>query len=237
VPTLAARVGRHRGAAGCARRPDGRGGMTRAPLAGPARWLSVMAGTLLLSADPAGAVMVKGTVVFRGGAFPAEVAATDGVVVLHGPPAKAAAGRATIDQRGRRFIPRVLAVAPGTTVEFPNNDTVHHNVRSASAAERFDLGLYAPGETRSTVFARPGVVEIRCSAHPEMEAYVMVSDSPHFAQVTAGGIYRIEDVPPGRYEVEAWHPDLESVRRPLTVPPDVSVLTVDLDFRERRRGP
>jgi plastocyanin len=202
---------------------------------GSACLLSVMAGVLLLCAEPVEAVVVKGAVGFRGGAFPKEIADADAVVILHGPPAQTVAGRATIDQRGRRFVPRVLAVAPGTTVEFPNNDTVHHNVRSASAARRFDLGLYGPGETRSTVFETAGVVEIRCSAHPEMEAYVVVSDSPHFAQVTAGRAYEIGNVPPGRYEVEAWHPDLESVRRPLTVPPDVSVLTVDLDFRERRR--
>jgi plastocyanin len=186
--------------------------------------------------QPAGATVVKGAVTFRGSPFPGNISVADAVVIIHGPRAQTTNGRAVIDQRERRFIPRVLAVAPGTTVEFPNHDTVHHNARSRSGAQQFDLGLYAPGETRSAVFEAAGIVEIRCSAHPEMEAWVVVSDSSHFAQVTAGGFYQIRDVPPGGYEVEVWHPDVAAVRRSLTVPPDVPVLTVDLDLRERR-GP
>ncbi len=200
------------------------------------RLAALTVAAILAAAQPADATVVKGAVTFRGSPFPGNVPVADGVVILHGLRVQPSTGRAVIDQRERRFIPRVLAVAPGATVEFSNHDTIHHNVRSRSGAHRFDLGLYAPGESRSTVFEEAGIVEIRCSAHPEMEAWVVVSDSPHFAQVTAGGVYQIEDVPPGRYEVEVWHPDVEPVRRALTLPPDVSVLTVDLDLRERR-GP
>ena len=146
-----------------------------------------------------------------------------------------ARGHYVIDQRDLRFTPRVLIVAPGTTVEFPNHDNVHHNVRSRSAAQRFDLGLYGPGETRSTVFEHPGVVEIGCSAHAGMEGWVVVSDSPYFGAVTAQGSFEIDAVPAGQYDVEVWHPDFEPVRRPLTVPPDVPVLSVSFDLREERK--
>jgi len=135
--------------------------------------LTLCIGTLVGCTANAG--VVKGTVTFRGGAFGSDASAADAVVVLHGPKGAPVAGRATIDQRQHRFVPRVLAVTSGTTVEFPNHDDVHHNVYSRSPADRFDLGLYPPGETRSTVLEKPGMVEIRCSAHSDMKAYVVVS--------------------------------------------------------------
>ena len=195
--------------------------------------------TVCLGAPAPGAAIagvVKGGVTFHGHALGSDAPAVDAVVVLHGPKAPAAA-RATIDQRQHRFIPRVLAVTVGTTVEFPNHDDVLHNVYSHSPAQRFDLGLYPPGETRSAVMEKPGVVEIECSAHADMKAYVIVSDSPYHAAVSAQGAYRIDDVPPGTYEIELWHPDFEPVKRPLEVPAGAPVLNMDLDLRTRRSAP
>lgn len=187
-----------------------------------------------LFARPVPAVVVKGTVTFRGAPLASALQPADAVVILHGakkPPH--AEGPATIDQRQHRFVPRVIVVVPGTRVQFPNHDASYHNVYSRSRSHRFDLGLYPPGETRSTIVENPGVIEIRCSAHPDMEAYVVVSDSPYHARVSESGIYQIGDVDAGTYEVELWHPDATPVRKPLTVEPQISVLTVDLDLRER----
>jgi plastocyanin len=202
----------------------------------PRRWISIcgrsIAGLLLtitVAEASAAAAVITGTVTSR-----APLSPVDAAVVLHGPPHRdAAPARATIDQRERRFHPRVLVVAPGTTVEFPNNDSTLHNVRSSSSAHRFDLGLYAPGESRSTVFPAPGIVKIMCTAHPEMEAYVLVSDSPHYASVSERGIYRIDGVPPGTYELEVWHPDTKPVTRRVTLKENVPVLTVDVDLPPR----
>jgi plastocyanin len=223
-------------------RAAGSGGPCRqaAPRTAPAVTLLACLATAAIGpvSAPAGMTVVKGTVSLRGGAFSGDLSAADAVVILHAPTAGTPApGRATIDQRGRRFIPRVLVVTAGTTVDFPNNDDTHHNVNSPSPVHRFDLGLYPPGQTRSTTFEKPGVARIRCTAHPDMEAYVVVSDSPYVSAVAKDGAYHIDGVPAGTWEIEAWHPDLESVRKPVTVPADVPVLPITLDLRQRRAPP
>jgi plastocyanin len=178
---------------------------------------------------------VKGVATFQGQPLSGDLSPSDAVFLLHGgEKAREPGGKATIDQRDRRFIPRVIAVAAGTTVAFPNNDTVHHNVRSRSSVQRFDLGLYPAGETRSVTLENPGVVEIRCGAHRDMEAYIVVSDSPYFALVSADGSYRIDGVQPGSYTAELWHPDVTPVQQPIKVAPDVPVVTINLDLSERR---
>ena len=203
-----------------------------------ARVLGLLVAVSVVPAPGASAdqTIVKGAITFQGMALPADVPAADAVVILHGATQRPSPGKpATIDQRARRFIPRVVVVSPGTSVEFPNHDITHHNVHSRSGAQHFDLGLYPPGETRSATFETPGVAEIRCTAHNEMEAYVVVSDSPYFASVSADGTYQIEGVAPGTYDAEVWHPDAVTLRTPLTVRPDIPVLTIDFDLRERRR--
>jgi plastocyanin len=207
------------------------GARRTAPIATLVLCIGVFAG------GTADAGIVKGTITLRGHALGSEASAADAVVVLHGLPGAPVGGAAMIDQRQHRFVPRVLAVTAGTTVEFPNHDDVHHNVYSRSPAQRFDLGLYPPGQTRSTVMERPGVVEIRCSAHPEMEAFVVVADGPRHSAVSKQGAYRIDDVPAGKYEIEVWHPDFEAVRRAFEMSPNTEVLSLDLDLRARRQGP
>jgi plastocyanin len=178
---------------------------------------------------------VKGTATFQGQPLSGDLSQRDGVLILHGAEkAREPGGKATIDQREGRFIPRVIAVAAGTTVTFPNNDIVHHNVRSRSSVQRFDLGLYPPGEARSVTLENAGVIEIRCGAHRDMEAYVVVSDSPYFALASEDGSYQIDGVPPGSYDAELWHPDAAPVRKPINVRPGIPVSTINLDLRERR---
>ena len=89
--------------------------------------------------------------------------------------------KAVMDQREMKFIPHVLPVLVGTTVEFPNHDTAWHNVYSKGGAKDFDLGLYPPGKTGSTTFDKAGVVRILCNAHPNMEAFIVVKEHPFFS--------------------------------------------------------
>jgi plastocyanin len=114
------------------------------------------------------------------------------------------AGRAHIDQRGEQFIPRVLAVTVGTTVDFPNRDTTFHNVFSLSRVRPFDLGRFAPGRTGSVRFDRPGVVSVFCDIHSHMSAYVLVFSHPFFAVTDDEGRYSIAGVPPGTYTLMVW---------------------------------
>ncbi len=134
----------------------------------------------------------------------------DAVVLIDTPPQMAAADapHAVIRQKDMKFSPHVLAVAAGTRVDFPNDDTVLHNVVSSSPAKRFDLGMYPQGETRGIAFDNPGVVEIQCHAHPAMSAFVVVHSSPYTAVTDARGSYTIAGVPAGHYPVRVWHETL-----------------------------
>lgn len=118
-----------------------------------------------------------------------------------------------IVQRGKTFVPRVLAVPVGTAVEFLNEDEISHNVFSLSKPNDFDLGLYKRGLARSKQFDTPGPVQLLCNIHTSMVGYVFVADSPWFAQADSSGAFAIRGVPPGEYQLEAWHEAAGSVTR------------------------
>lgn len=114
-------------------------------------------------------------------------------------------GRARMDQRNEQFVPRVLAITVGTTVEFPNSDTTFHNVFSLSQLKRFDLGRYPPGKTgRPIVFDKPGIVPVFCDIHSHMSAYILVFSHPFFALTDTEGRYAIPNVPAGTYTLLVW---------------------------------
>ena len=113
-------------------------------------------------------------------------------------------------QKDKQFHPHVLAVPVGAPVEFPNLDPWFHNVFSLYKGERFDLGLYEAGTSRTVHFDRPGVSFIFCNIHPEMSAYVLALETPYFAVSNRRGQIRIANVPPGRYRIEVWFERAES---------------------------
>jgi plastocyanin len=131
---------------------------------------------------------------------------TAGVLVyLEGVPGTYPAPKehARIDQRGLVFIPHILPVLAGTTVDFLNNDNVRHNVFTPDG-EKFNLGTWPKGEARSYTFAKPGVYTLLCNVHPEMEAFVVVLENPFHALSTKEGSFRIEPVPPGTYSLRVF---------------------------------
>ena len=124
-----------------------------------------------------------------------------------------------IAQEGAVFSPHVLPVMVGTTVEWPNNDRIYHNVFSMSDAKQFDLGLYKgnPSDKRVT-FDKPGRVDVFCSIHTSMNCIVLVLENPYFAVTDGNGNYKIPDVPPGKYKLKAWHERLPADEREIIVP-------------------
>lgn len=112
-------------------------------------------------------------------------------------------GRFSVSQRNKAFSPTVLAVPAGSTVNFPNDDRIFHNVFSLATTGPFDLGLYRAGDSRSNVFRTPGVYRVFCNIHEQMKSVVVVAPSNYFTQVDASGNFRLE-VPAGRYRVVAW---------------------------------
>lgn len=125
--------------------------------------------------------------------------------------------RAVMDQRNETFVPHVLAVTTGTTVEFPNSDRIYHNVFSLSKTRPFDLGRYAVGRSKSVRFDRPGIVRVFCDIHSHMSAFILVFSHPYYDVTDGAGRYRIENVPPGSYTLIAWNEGVASASRTVTV--------------------
>jgi len=166
-------------------------------------------------AAPPGAV--RGTVAVQMDGAPK--ANRSGVLVyLEGvpsPPPKAEP--MAMHQKDLRFLPDFMVVVKGTTVEFPNEDKVFHNVFSVSKAAKFDLGLYKSGTSKSVTFKRSGVIDVYCNIHPQMAAKIKVVDSPHYAMTRADGSFSIKGVPPGTYPIVAWVPFGTEQRGEVTV--------------------
>jgi plastocyanin len=118
---------------------------------------------------------------------------------------QAESARATMNQREETFVPHVIAITTGTTVDFPNSDRIYHNVFSLSKTTPFDLGRYAAGRSKSVRFDRPGIVRVFCEIHSHMSAFILVFSHPFFATTDTEGRYRIDNVPPGTYTVIAWN--------------------------------
>lgn len=116
----------------------------------------------------------------------------------------AAAAKARIASKSKRFDPHVAVVPAGGTVQFPNLDGIYHNVFSLSEKARFDLGLYRNGASRAMSFENPGVVKIYCNIHPQMAAVLLVIDGGVWAQAGADGTAVLAGVPAGKATVRAW---------------------------------
>ena len=125
---------------------------------------------------------------------------------------------ATMDQRNESFVPHVLAIVAGTTVDFPNSDRIYHNVFSLSRTKSFDLGRYATGKSKSVRFEKPGIVRLFCDIHSHMSAFILVFAHRYFAVTDDEGRYRIDNVPPGTYTVAAWNEATPLELRRVTVP-------------------
>ena len=135
---------------------------------------------------------------------------------------------AAIEQRGKAFTPRVLAVPVGTEVRFPNSDGIFHNVFSLSSGNVFDLGLYRSGASKSRTITSPGVVRVFCNIHPQMTALVVAVPTPWVVVAGAGGDWRLE-LPAGRYRLTALSERAAAVTAEVTVSGATSAPTLALD--------
>ncbi|MGD0989012.1 MAG: carboxypeptidase-like regulatory domain-containing protein [Candidatus Sulfotelmatobacter sp.] len=126
-----------------------------------------------------------------------------------------------VDQKGLMFVPHIIAVQQGTTVEFLNSDSVQHNVFwTAIGADKkagHNLGTWPKGDKRPFTFDKAGVVPLLCNVHPEMAGYIVVSPTPYFTQTDESGTYKIKDVPDGTYTLTVWHEGAKNQSKPVTV--------------------
>ena len=190
---------------------------------------------------------IKGTVKVQGLRTPANV-----VVYLSKAPqmdVDLSKTNFVMDQRNLEFIPHVLPVPVGSPIVFPNNDKVNHNVFSMSRTKKFNLGSYNPGESKTVVFDKPGIVELRCDVHAEMAAYILVMKSPYFAVTDNKGSFQIPDqsylqrvglegiadLPESKYFIKTWHEKLKTQKKAITVPENADV-TVQLNLKRGAPG-
>ena len=113
-----------------------------------------------------------------------------------------------MDQVEMQFQPRVLAVATGTQVRFPNSDDVRHHVYSFSAAKRFELRLFKGTDAPPVAFEQPGLVVLGCNIHDAMVGYILITDSPWYGVSDAQGQLDSSRLPKGSGLVSWWHPSL-----------------------------
>jgi len=174
--------------------------------------VAVALGFVAVPVQAAAPSAVRGTVVVKGVKSNADV-----VVTLEAPGLKLAppAEPLKIDQKGFRFLPHVTALQTGSTIRFLNNDSEPHNVYSPEG--RYNLGTWPTGDTKDYTFKKAGVYSQLCNIHPDMLAYVVVVDTPHFAVTDATGAFLIRNVPPGKYKLIVWHEKKDGLEQDVEV--------------------
>jgi len=151
----------------------------------------------------------------------------------------------TVTQEALTFKPYISVVRSGSSVVFANRDTVEHHIKSFSSSKPFEIAVHKPGATPPPIrFDKEGAIVAYCILHDWMRAYVYVADTPWTGISGDNGLARIENVPPGDYELTAWHPDLGQFKAPLTSKITVSEsgttqTTVKFEFKPRtiRKAP
>jgi len=177
---------------------------------------SCLALVILVMAWPAAASDLHGKVTCKGVRDCADAVVYVGAIA--GKTFPAPKEHARIDQKNLVFSPHILPVLVGTTVDFLNSDAVLHNVFTPEAcAEKFNLGTWPQGESKSYTFKKECAAVLLCKVHPEMEAYVVAVPTPYFASAKADGTFHIGDVPDGSYTVKVWHPKLKAAEKTATV--------------------
>ena len=139
-----------------------------------------------------------------------------------------------IDQRKMAFLPRVVAVQQGTTVDFLNSDPVGHNVYwpsiSGNKKLSHNLGTWPKGDKKPFQFNDLGTASLLCNVHPEMSGYVVVVPTPYFAVTDKDGNFEIKNVPAGKYTLKTWSED----GKPTTQAVDLSGATATVDLTVKK---
>lgn len=148
------------------------------------------------------------------------------------------ATRFVINQKDMQFVPQVLVIPVGSTIEFGNLDPFRHHVYSFSAAKKFELKLFGQGETRPVRFDKPGLVSIGCNIHDSMQAFIQVVDTPFARKTDRSGRATLRGLPPEVRQVRVYHPRLRAPGNRLIVSVDAArASTVPVTVKLRRPPP
>lgn len=168
----------------------------------PLRHISLLAALLFIFGNVSYAETVRGTIKLKSeedaGKVVVYIEKAKGVFMV---PEK----HPVIDQIDIAFVPYVMPVLIGTTVEFHNSDDMHNIYTPSWAGRKFHLGTYPKGVARSFTFDRLGEVLLLCNIHPDMKGYILVLQNPYFVVPDKNGRYRIDNVPPDKYKFNMWY--------------------------------
>ncbi len=129
-----------------------------------------------------------------------------------------------IIQINKTFIPFVLPIVKGTTVNFPNRDPFFHNVFSLSPISRFDLGKYSQqSNPKSHTFNQVGISQIFCDIHRNMKAYVLILENSYFTQPNRTGGFTLTNLPEGKWYIRTWHPHYRESKQEVHVDPQSEI--------------
>jgi len=162
----------------------------------------------------------------------------DAVVILDAPGGKRMPGRFIIKQQEMQFVPFVLVIPVGSTIEFSNLDPFRHHVYSFSPTKKFELKLFGQGETRPVRFDKPGLVAIGCNIHDSMQAFVQVVDTAYSGKAGGNGRVVLRDVPSGSYKLRIYHPFLRAPSNQLVLDVNTaSTASLPVSVKLRRPAP
>lgn len=124
-----------------------------------------------------------------------------------------------IDQQNNNFIPHVIAIVSGTTVDFLNGDEQMHNIHTRSTRNQpFNLGTTYK-QRIGEKFDYPEIIKLTCDLHKQAYAWIVVLDQPYFDSTDRNGYFEICDIPPGTYTFQVWHEELGKLEKEVTVHP------------------
>lgn len=134
---------------------------------------------------------------------------------------------AVVDQARMEFVPHILVIVKGTSVNFLNDDPVQHNVYWPAINHdhklAHNMGTWQQGIVRSYTFDVLGDVPLLCKVHPEMSGYIIVVPTPYFAITDKDGNYTIKNVPPGQYTLKTWSEQAQPTTQAVTVKADTGM--------------
>lgn len=195
-------------------------------------WVAALFGAVLFSASLSWAGEIKGKVSVQGIRSPESIAVY--VDAIPGKTFDPPSQHIVIDQKKMTFIPHVVAVLKGTTVDFLNSDPVGHNVYwpsiSGNKKLAHNLGTWPKGEKKSFQFNDLGTASLLCNVHPEMSGYVVVVPTPYSAVTNKEGEFEIKDVPAGKYTLKTWSED----GKPTSQAVDVSSGTANVELTVKK---
>jgi plastocyanin len=203
--------------------------------------LALLLAGLLAASGSAAAAELAGSIVLRSGGQSLRASeAAEAVVYFRPsgsvapPPAMAPVAMST---RRKEFVPRVLAITPGTEVSFPNLDPILHNAFSTSTGNQFDTGVYGPGDGTRHTFTSPGLVKVYCNVHHAMSGHILVLDTPHFVRPDAQGQFRLENLPDGAGTLVVFHDRANPWQQRIDPAQQAGPLQVELELTRRKVPP